>query len=136
MTREQAIEEHRKMWRWIAEQYRKGRNELIIDLKVEYITNNFWKDDILNNCFCCEYARNQADIYECVRCDCCPIEWKSHVEQFPCVDRYEVDDFKGLYEYISFLSGDVSNNRNGIIRLAEEIANLPERVCNIGGQNV
>lgn len=136
MTREQAIEEHRKMWRWIADQYRKGRNEFIVDLKMEYVTEIFGVYEIRNNCFCCEYANDQADIHECIMCDCCPIEWKSHVELFPCVDRYEVDDFKGLYEYTSFLSRDVSKNRNEIIRLAEEIANLPERVCNIGGQDV
>lgn len=136
MTREQAIEEHRKMWRWIADQYRKGRNEFITSLKEEYITKIFGEEDIRNDCFCCEYAKNQADIHECMMCDCCPIEWKSHVELFPCIDRYKVDDFKGLYECTFFLSSDVSKTRNEIIRLAEEIANLPERVCNIGGQDV
>lgn len=135
MTREQAIEEHRKMWRWIADQYRKGRNEFITGLKVEYITKIFGEEDIRNNCFCCEYAKNQADIYECEMCDCCPIEWKSHVKLFPCIDRYAENDFMGLYGCVS-LYMDVSKNRNEIIRLAEEIANLPERVYNIGGKNV
>lgn len=136
MTREQAIEEHRKMWRWIVEQYRKGRNEFITDLKVEYITKIFGEEDICNDCFCCEYAKNQADIYECEMCECCPIEWKSHVKLFPCIGRYAENDFRGLYEYVSLLSMRISNNRNRIICLAEEIANLPERVCNIGGQDV
>ena len=43
LTREQAIAEHRKMWRWIAEQYENGKGEDYLrsyQLKDHYLSLN------------------------------------------------------------------------------------------------
>lgn len=58
LTKEQAIEKHRKMWNWIADQYENGRVGNIHAMKQEYIDieETEYRERILHNCFCCEYA--------------------------------------------------------------------------------
>lgn len=138
LTKEQAIMEHRKMWNWIAEQYRNGCTLSVMSLKKAYTNGLKYEYGICNNCFCCEYATQQLKEigyfgYEC-RCVCCPLDWKSNMRDYPCIDRYEEDDEKGLYEdlcqlCLSMLSSKVHNKNetNVLATLAEEIANLPER---------
>ena len=70
LTKEQAIKEHRKMWKWISRQIMKDYKENysikdIASYKKIYLENNFENEYIYNNCFCCEYAGIQ---YRCVSC--------------------------------------------------------------------
>lgn len=133
LTKEQAIEGHRKMWNWIAEQYRAGETVLeelghtcVVDLKYSYI-NRFCNEPIMNGCFCCAYASEEFDrtINGCT-CDFCPIDWGSEVKAFMCIDRYEEDDEEGIYNELQATS-TYSHDYDRMAELAEEIANLPER---------
>lgn len=115
LTREEAISEHRKMWNWIADEIEKEkRYQYIEGLKKEYCDREGYY--IRNNCFCCEYT------YTKYICDYCPIEWKSEVEDFMCIQKYEEDDDEGLYALCC-------NERDWEeqAKLARQIANLPER---------
>ena len=59
LTKEQAIIEHRKMWNWIADQY-KNRTDLLNEtedvegLKKCYIDTVFPNERVECNCFCCD----------------------------------------------------------------------------------
>lgn len=64
MTKQEAIANHRKMWRWIAKQTRMQKR--IID-KVEYF-REFKLESVMSQCYCCEYAK--------CHCQECPIEWR------------------------------------------------------------
>ena len=54
LTKQKAIEEHRKMWNWIADQYEKGCVTDIHALKSEYMGETGLEGRLLHNCFCCE----------------------------------------------------------------------------------
>ena len=104
LTKERAIEEHRKMWNWIAEQY-ENVSEVLIELhNIDRLKNYYIKEnhseledyEIDYNCFCCEYD-DQFD-GDCLHC---PLEWGGAYSSR--------DDF--------VLCG----------KIARKIANLPER---------
>lgn len=112
-TRKETVSWHRKMWNWIANRIEEEQMyQDIADLKKEYCNQN--NVFIRNDCFCCEYTK--------YICDYCPIEWKSEVEYFMCLDKYEDNDYKGLYG----LCCDESDWKEQA-ELARKIANLPER---------
>lgn len=72
LTREQAIAEHRKMWRWIAELIEKVKRCVNIgDSKKEYLSMLKIKIYPIDMCFLCQYA-NEADV--CFPCRHCPVE--------------------------------------------------------------
>lgn len=78
LTREQAITEHRKMWKWISRQIMKDYKEQcsiksIVRYKRIYLKNNFKNEYIYNSCFCCEYAKCKNGVQECI--NNCPIYW-------------------------------------------------------------
>lgn len=129
LTKEQAIIEHRKMWNWIAEQYKSGSMDDITVLKGNYLSQY---DDgkwlyITSGCFCCAY--NTCERRKCGGeiCEYCPVEWGSNVDSYMCCDRYEEDDRCGLYDYLHYLSTMPIRNPQELAKLAKEIANLPER---------
>ena len=68
--RKKAIENHRKMWRWLAEHPDKR--------KFEYLEMHDPKADLHNDCYLCNYAKNKA-LYKDGNCDwiCdyCPLCW-------------------------------------------------------------
>ncbi|MDO5399307.1 MAG: hypothetical protein Q4G33_15440 [bacterium] len=99
MTKQEAIENHRKMWRWIAEQTRIRKR---IVSKNEYF-DTFGIPYISTCCYCCEYAENT--------CSNCPIEWNR---------RYCMDS-----EYAKWLYADTWQEA---AHWAEVIAELPERI--------
>lgn len=114
LTREEAVSEHRKMWNWIADKIEEEkRDQDIFDLKEEYCNREGY-NDIRSDCFCCGYTK--------YICDYCPIEWGNEVEYFMCLDKYEDNDYKGLYS----LCCNESDWREQA-KLARQIANLPER---------
>lgn len=126
LTKEQALEEHRKMWNWIADQYENGRVEDIRGMKQEYIEETEYRELILHNCFCCEYAvQKRSGDYRCIDC---PVTWETEVYRkfFPC------EHFLSAYQKLKdesckFDKCDVDSEL--CARFAREIANLPEREC-------
>lgn len=131
LTKKQAIEEHRKMWTWIAdaiknkEDYsavvsRYGWQSLIADLKRHYLLNYKGQKykDIHTYCFCCEYsdnARNDDNNF----CRYCPVIWSGSTGY--CCGEY------GEYIELISLNGYSDENRRKAYILALKIANLPER---------
>lgn len=77
LTFDEAVENHRKMWRWIAIQTLKKKR---IVIKSEYIAA-FNSQTILNNCFCCEYT---VQFHTGLNCLYCPIEWNSYERFYNC----------------------------------------------------
>lgn len=127
LTKEQAVVEHRRMWNWIAQQYRAGERYNVEEMKRRYISGELGKspDLICNHCFCCEYSvqvGNDSD----GPCDNCPIKWPSDVEEYFCIDAYEPDGGKGLYAVEYLLSIQPACDVRRLVYLAEQIANLPE----------
>ena len=106
LTREKAIEEHRKMWNWFAEQIEASKYVLrICDLKDEYF---FEKHEIrpIGGCYLCQYAYQEEFC-----CDDCIVE---KPEGGGCLG--------GLY--IEVASANCWEKQ---AELARKIANLPER---------
>ena len=103
MTKKEAVENHRKMWRWIAEKTLERKRKV---WKYEYFEENKL-DPPINYCFCCEYA-SQFKMADCVKC---PIKWDNGF----CMDSYYLDwsEWEGSYR--------------GCAYYANAIANLPER---------
>lgn len=83
LSREQAINEHRKMWSWIAENVEKLKPKCIEEIKCEYLQiHDLDFKDVYHLCFLCEYARHEMKKYISVSdlkviCEFCPIEWDS-----------------------------------------------------------
>lgn len=108
LTKKQAIEGHRKMWNWIADEIEKRKCECDIPLfKQCYCCEN--KLTLISNCFCCEY---NVGIKECLKC---PLDW---IETSHCCDNDN-----SLYCKLTH-----SESWQEQVDLARQIANLPERV--------
>lgn len=122
MTREEAIENHRKMWNWIADQIEE--REQVVDIhgvKVCYmfdIKSSIGRD--YNYCYCCYYADND--------CDNCPIQWPSGNLFFPCENDKSRKDNSGLWWQCQMLYDICSCDWKKQAELVREIANLPERM--------
>ena len=130
LTKKQAIEEHRKMWNWIADAIKNEEDlpavvsrydwdSLIVDLKRNYFLNykgQKYKDDhTYTYCFCCEYAYNTSNDI----CRYCPVMWSGSTGY--CCGEY------GEYIELISLRGYSDENRRKAYILALKIANLPER---------
>ena len=105
LTREEAIENHRKMWNWIAdESIRQGQTvsvyEYFEEMEIPY-------DERPESWHLCEYAN---DI-----CCCCPINWGNDGS---CLGDESL--------FTKWRKCDDSDYEEAA-RLAREIANLPER---------
>lgn len=111
MKKSEAIENHRKMWNWIAEQIKEGkcRPGRQIYLKELYIIEYFSGCTFRHNCFLCDYSHNQSGI-----CEPCPLYWGSS-KMFACED--------GFYK----MWRDTENMIEAY-NLALIIANLPETI--------
>ena len=91
LTREQAIEEHRKMWKWISRQIMKDYKEThsikkIIIYKKIYLENNFKNEYIVCDCFCCQYAKNKSILQRCT--SNCPLYWNDENTEKRCIKGY------------------------------------------------
>lgn len=124
LSKEQAINEHRRMWNWIAEETIK-RNEALT--KEDYMHEVFKKEHPNTTfpdfyCFCCEYIKQQNE-----SCSKCPIKWpngkRCDDEDSPYSDRIELNTMYILHRN----STDHEYVLNELSDLAKEIANLPER---------
>lgn len=131
LTKEQAIEEHRKMWNWIADQYEEGCATDIYELKSEYMRETELEAQLLHNCFCCEYAMQSIEAEgesRFLRCSKCPVIWGTEVYNnfFPC------EHFFSAYEKLkkeSYKFDKLGVDSELCARFAREIANLPEKEC-------
>lgn len=105
MTKKEAVENHRKMWRWIAEKTLERKRKV---WKYEYFIENKL-DPPINYCFCCGYTSQfTGDWGDCVKC---PINWDNTY----CMDSYYLD------------WSECEDSYRGCAYYADLIANLPER---------
>lgn len=138
LTKKRAIEEHRKMWNWIAEQYENETDILLelhdIDrLKRCYIDDNYMELfdlKIESNCFCCAY-----DYLYDGDCSHCPLDWgnNNNNDDVACM---RMDNGAGLFETIDILTHENSSKEKLEVcgKIARKIANLPERNINGRGE--
>lgn len=120
LAKQEAIENHRKMWNWIADELEKGNGDKylhIVDIKVEYFVkhNIKLKNRPFANCFCCEYTGSNNGQFNCGDC---PLKWPNGGTCFG-------DGINGLY--IRAWDACVNDNYAEAAKLARQIANLPER---------
>ena len=138
LTKKRAIEEHRKMWNWIAEQYENETDILLelhdIDrLKDYYIQlhlNELSDLKMAGNCFCCAYDR----LYN-GDCSHCPLNWGNNDWNVACM---RMGDEAGLFETIDILTHEKSSKETLEFcgKIARKIANLSERNINERGEEI
>lgn len=147
LTKEQAITKHREMWNWIADKleeaakkgYAEGFSD-VYDLKRQYIKKYENNEDVLHNCYCCEYANEKSNDPSCYTCDICPILWGSENKGLnifcetglvlsDCIPEWYYDGFKdpdiGLWLLADILTKCYMYEQAA--EIARKIANLPER---------
>lgn len=71
LTKKLAIELHRKLWRWIADETERRR--CFVE-KIDYPP--FRHIDVDVACWCCKYARQEIGSLTKKTCTKCPIKWK------------------------------------------------------------
>lgn len=115
LTKKQAVEEHRKMWRWIAEETEKQKRVIT---KEEYLSLYYKDIYLVNAWFCCEYSVQQGGL-----CKKCPINWDSECDKYMCCDKtnFEDDNLYALWTE----AGDTENWKKAA-EVARQIAELPE----------
>lgn len=121
LTKDGAIKWHRKMWNWIADQYKAGSKKFVLDLKETFCFKN-GIDDLINDCFCCDYASNYSSDNCPPKCGKCPIVWGYLIgHHFYCESKY------ALYRKMVDLTEDGCSidDTNIAEELARKIANLP-----------
>lgn len=124
--RDFVIEQHRKMWRYIANEVSKGRCYVSV-LKLEYIVKQT-KDGIRNNCFLCNYAVSRISYLGEVKCEMCPVVWKCG---FCCNYGSEYNKFVRFMKKLLYEGYVNEKEKKHLIRraskLAYNISELPER---------
>ena len=132
LTKEQAIEWHKKMWNFILEIENKEGENLRINIKTRrelketfLKENGFYIDDVKNECFLCQYsyqqlinARNIDNSKEINYCKYCPLDWCHECKKKDCKysNIFQCECSMDIY------SINWSNSN------PEEIINLPERM--------
>lgn len=107
LTKQQAIEGHRKMWNWIADEIERQKSECCISFLKDFYcsANNL---NLRHNCFCCEYSIDGNH-----GCEKCPVDWIK--------TKHCSDDETSLYEAVL-----CAKQWQEQADLAKLIANLPE----------
>lgn len=80
LTREEAIRLHREMWQDMQDEL--GDNpkwDKRLDFKKKWVEEHFPNEDVISNCFLCEYAESAAKDQYFSRCLKCPIAWNSSI---------------------------------------------------------
>lgn len=121
LTREEAIQEHRKMWNWIAHETAiTDRSVCKFDFfknQKEYDARRYLELP-RNFCWCCEYNK-QKSLEENMRvsdCRFCPINWDQEHIPIACEKTHSL--YRAWRE-----TKDIFIKA----QLAKQIANLPER---------
>lgn len=126
LTREQAIIEHRKMWYCIAREIMRLKEVIdIYDYKHEYLHEKGLYH-IKNNCFLCEYCREEKFYFDFDLCEKCPLDWGYLTNErfYPCEGDFGSDNPK---EYGLWWKCQKAKTWEEQYKLAVEIASLPER---------
>ena len=132
--KKEAVQRHREMWNWIADQVEKDGLKPLSDIK-ELAVRELHPEDLgllEFNCYLCTYAsyrKRKKRLRFLSKCYCCPVE--VDVEQLsPNQTGYKyLDDCLGsLYSRARDLSWDLDTvgNREKFVRVARTIANLQE----------
>lgn len=125
LTREKTIENHRKLWGWIAEQ-----NELTDKNGYAVTKASFFKEHGIDYedipayyCYACQYAGELTGSFGPEKCNACPIDWTDNgrLEPALCVNIEET----GLYDRFSKAANE--NDMRTCAKIAKQIANLPEQ---------
>lgn len=117
LTREQAIEEHRKMYNEMADEIEKNKRSIkyVAKWKEHYI-NEIGFLDFNNDCFLCQYT---IDKFPRERCEfTCPLMWGEKLGDTCMVTEYG----DGLFRRLLY-----AESWQEQAALASQIANLPER---------
>lgn len=109
LTREEAIQKHRELWNWIADETER-RQDFVS--KEEYYYEHPESIRPLSLCFCCQYVAERSDY---ILSDClalCPIKWETG-----CCEnsRGEYREWRRAEDWLE------------AAKYARIIANLPER---------
>lgn len=136
LTKEKAIKWHRKMWNWIAD-FLEDNDEYVWELKEKFLKMHGF-NDVKHECFCCEYANQQAEKeYEiketrtkmCHYCPYCPLQWgtENNANDYFCENgiQTEIEKFKSVGLWTIILIGNLNHKENA--KIARKIANLPEK---------
>lgn len=115
LTKQQAIELHRKLWNYIADETERTKRCISKLTAMQQLGVN--PDSVANCCFCCEYA-SQFD-WPLTICAGCPIEW-------PKLYTYGETRCSCSY-YASWTHAYCSEEYAAAARFARIIAELPER---------
>ena len=116
MEKDEAVRKHREMWNAIADKIEARKHGIDIYKEKGRIAGK----GILNNCFCCEFARTEQDV---PNCDMCPMIWPGDSRDFMCEDASNERNGDGLYRKCVNSNGDWKKQA----QLARQIANLPEK---------
>lgn len=109
MTKQEAIEKHRELWSWIAEQTRILKR--YVSKRDYFYRDGEWcnaADIPFGCCYCCEYANTQPP----GSCESCPVEWNGGY----CNE--EMSEYTGWRKAKTWEES---------ARWADRIARLPER---------
>lgn len=115
LTREQAIELHRDMWNWIADEVEKIKK--VVDIwkyKENYCKANGYIR-VKHFCFLCEYTRGE--------CSLCPLDWESEAFAYMCEKKDDYDKNHGGL-WLRCLDAETWEEQ---ATFARKIANLTER---------
>lgn len=130
LTKREAIRKHRKMWNWIAETSKKRKKKATkLDYLCEKLRNNNFERCLRNYCFCCEYV-SQAYVDKQFPegesgCCFCPINWGGEATDYMCEIKSKFDDDNS--NLFALWDALPLNNYREAAKLAQQIANLPER---------
>lgn len=119
MTKEEAVANHRKLWNEIADMLER-RERYPTSLKQIALRNIGEKNDIYNECYCCEYTKGD--------CSKCPIVWNNNDR-----NRYMCENGEDSYydennsEWLNFLTVMNLKDYDLAAKIARDIANLPEK---------
>ena len=113
LTLEETIENHRKLWNWIADETERKKRKV---QKEEYFTDDRICEPVAFGCFCCHYTIDPDDTLKYVHCQKCPLDWNVEKIQYAC------ESHDALYSVWSKLD---PWKWETAAKLAREIANLP-----------
>ena len=127
LTKDEAIELHRKMWRWIAEETEKLGRKVY---KWEYFkAMGIDENDVpIYDCYCCEFDILERFNRHCTsNCEECPLDWGAGYEtgyiEVNCltIEYFYVQRFGYFRRWVNTKSPEEA------AELARIIAELPEK---------
>lgn len=138
-AKQEAIQNHRKMWNWIADEIEKDplKYSSLSDLKENYFQiNNL--PEIQCDCFCCEYVdKYKGGWYKTKSCVNCPLIWGNEeiinddgycfCEGFSLEDDMSINYEEERGPYGKCVDAIYESNYKEAARQARIVANLPEK---------